>query len=72
MAPQLDATQHILIKNLLKEGFETKLNTVGCKTSFTFTAGTKFLLRHIEQGCLAISRYLISKLEADSTGLVLR
>jgi hypothetical protein len=25
MAPQLDAAQHILIKTLLKEGFETKL-----------------------------------------------
>jgi hypothetical protein len=25
MAPQLDAAQHILIKALLKEGFETKL-----------------------------------------------
>jgi hypothetical protein len=25
MAPQLNAAQHILIKNLLKEGFETKL-----------------------------------------------
>jgi hypothetical protein len=25
MAPQFDATQHILIKALLKEGFETKL-----------------------------------------------
>jgi hypothetical protein len=25
MAPQFDAAQHILIKALLKEGFETKL-----------------------------------------------
>lgn len=25
MAPQLDATKHILIKALLKEGFQTKL-----------------------------------------------
>jgi hypothetical protein len=29
------------------------LDTVACKTGFTFTAGTKFLLRHTDQGSSA-------------------
>jgi len=40
MALQLDAAQHILIKTLLKEGFETKLIALEASCSL----GTTFLI----------------------------
>jgi hypothetical protein len=43
MAPQLNAAQHILIKTLLKEGFETKL--IATEASYSVRAVQRIRLK---------------------------
>jgi hypothetical protein len=52
MAPQLNAAQHILIKTLLKEGFETKPIALGL---FRHSAGRIKLLCGGAACCLLVS-----------------
>jgi hypothetical protein len=48
MAPQLDATQHILIETLLKEGFETKLIASEASCSMRAIQRIRLKSQHLE------------------------